>query len=267
MTSSGFELRPMVKLTEGRWFAPGQREVVVSESIRKRFTQSDIGEAIQFGKGPWKVVGVFNAGGTAHESEIWGDINQMAFDFGREDDYNSALLRATDEVAAAALKRRVSEDQRLRLDGMLETEYYAEQTRSGAPIRFVGLLVAAIMAIGSCFAAMNTMYAAIAYRSREIATLRVLGFSRFSILASFVAESLVLAVFGGLIGIVLMAPFHGMTAGTSNAVTFSEVVFSLRMTPAVVASAIGFAILMGLLGGLAPAWQAARQNIVVALRD
>jgi putative ABC transport system permease protein len=267
MTPTGFELRPTVRLAEGRWFSPGQREVVVSESIRKRFAESDIGDTIQFGKGPWKVVGVFDAGGSAHESEIWGDVNQMGFDFGREDAYSSALLRATDEAAADALKHRVSDDQRLRLDGMLEPEYYEEQTRSGAPIRFVGLLVAAIMAIGSCFAAMNTMYAAVAYRSREIATLRVLGFSRSSILASFVAEALVLALFGGLIGIVLVLPFHGMTTGTSNAVTFSEVVFNLRLTLPVVATAISFAVLMGLLGGLAPAWHAARQNIVAALRD
>ncbi len=267
MTPTGFELRPTVRLAEGRWFSPGQREVVVSESIRKRFAESDIGDTIQFGKGPWKVVGVFDAGGSAHESEIWGDVNQMGFDFGREDAYSSALLRATDEAAADALKHRVSDDQRLRLDGMLEPEYYEEQTRSGAPIRFVGLLVAAIMAIGSCFAAMNTMYAAVAYRSREIATLRVLGFSRSSILASFVAEALILALFGGLIGIVLVLPFHGMTTGTSNAVTFSEVVFNLRLTLPVVATAISFAVLMGFLGGLAPAWHAARQNIVAALRD
>jgi putative ABC transport system permease protein len=160
----------------------------------------------------------------------------------------------------------VSDDQRLKLDGMLETEYYAKQTSSGAPIRFVGYLVAVIMAIGSSFAAMNTMYAAVAYRSREIATLRVIGFSRPSILTSFVFESLVLSLLGALVGIVLMLPFNGMTTGTSNSVTFSEVVFSLRMTPVVVGYAIAFALIMGLLGGIAPAWHAARQNILNALR-
>jgi putative ABC transport system permease protein len=150
---------------------------------------------------------------------------------------------------------------------MLEPDYYASQTSSGAPIKFVGVVVAVIMAIGSCFAAMNTMYAAVAYRAREIATLRIIGFSRPGILISFVLESLLLSLLGALIGIGLMMPFNGMTTGTSNAVTFSEVVFSLRMTPGVVAVAVLFAMAMGMFGGIAPAWHAARQNIVGALHD
>jgi len=266
MMQDGLELRPGVKLVEGRWFTPGQREVVVSQSIHKRFAHANVGDTMQFGKGPWTVVGIFDAGGSAYESEIWGDVNQMASDFDRQGGFSSAYLRATDPVAADALRHRVSDDQRLRLDGMLETEYYAKQTRSGTPIKFVGFLVAIIMAIGSSFAAMNTMYAAVAYRGREIATLRVMGFSRPAILTSFVLESLLLSLLGALIGIVLMLPFNGMTTGTSNQVTFSEVVFSLRMTPGVVVAAIIFGMIMGLLGGMAPAWHAARQNILNALR-
>lgn len=266
MMPDGLELRPKVKLTGGRWFSPGQREIVVSESIHKRFAGADIGDTMQFGKGPWKVVGIFDAGGSAYESEIWGDVNQMLSDFDRTGGYSSAYLRSTDAVSADALKNRVSDDQRLKLDGMLETAYYDKQTSSGAPIKFVGFLVAIIMAIGSSFAAMNTMYAAVAYRGREIATLRVIGFNRPSILTSFVLESLMLSLLGALVGIVLMLPFNGMTTGTSNSVTFSEVVFSLRMTPAVVGSAVAFALIMGLFGGLAPAWHAARQDILSALR-
>src|SRR5947209_20069858 len=190
----------------------------------------------------------------------------MATDFDRQGGFSSAYLRATDPVSADALKHRVTDDQRLRLEGALETEYYAKQTSSGAPIKFVGILVAIIMAIGSSFAAMNTMYAAVAYRGREIATLRVIGFSRPAILTSFVVESLLLALLGALVGIVLMLPFNGMQTGTSNAVTFSEVVFALRMTPAVAYRAIIFALVMGFVGGLAPAWHAARQNILNALR-
>jgi putative ABC transport system permease protein len=266
MMQDGLELRPGVKLDEGRWFTPGQREVVVSESIHKRFAHANVGDTMQFGKGPWTVVGIFDAGGSAYESEVWGDVNQMASDFDRQGGFSSAYLRATDPVAADALKHRVSDDQRLRLDGMLETEYYAKQTRSGMPIKFVGFLVAIIMAIGSSFAAMNTMYAAVAYRGREIATLRVIGFSRPAILTSFVLESLLLSLLGALIGIVLMLPFNGMTTGTSNQVTFSEVVFNLRMTPAVVITAIIFGMIMGLFGGMAQAWHAARQNILNALR-
>ena len=267
MMPDGQEMRPKVKIVKGRWFTPGQREVVVSDSIQKRFSHADVGDTIQFGKGPWTVVGVFDAGGSAYESEIWGDVNQMASDFDRQGGYSSAYLRATDAVSADALKHRVSDDQRLKMDGLLEPEYYTKQTSSGGPIKFVGILVAVIMAIGSSFAAMNTMYAAVAYRSREIATLRVIGFSRPSILTSFVFESVVLSLLGAVVGIVLMLPFNGMTTGTSNAVTFSEIVFSLRMTPAVIASAVIFAVVMGLFGGIAPAWQAARKDILNALRD
>ena len=154
----------------------------------------------------------------------------------------------------------------MKLEGMLETDYYAKQTSSGAPIKVIGIVVAFIMAIGSIFAAMNTMYAAVAYRGREIATLRVIGFSRPSILTSFVLESLLLALLGALAGILLMLPFNGMQTGTSNAVTFSEVVFALRITPQVAGYAIVFALIMGFVGGLAPAWHAARQNILNALR-
>jgi putative ABC transport system permease protein len=263
---AGLELRPKVKLVEGRWFTPGQREVVVSSSIHKRFSNANVGDTMQFGKGPWQVVGVFDAGGTAYDSEIWGDVNQMASDFDRQGGFASAYLRASDPVAAEALKNRVSDDQRLKLDGVLETEYYAKQTSTGAPIKFIGTLVAFIMAIGSSFAAMNTMYAAVSYRSREIATLRVIGFSRPSILTSFVFESLLISLIGAVIGLVLMLPFNGLTTGTSNGVTFSEVIFSLQMTPRVMVNAIIFGLVMGLLGGMAPAWHAARQNILNALR-
>ena len=274
MMTDGLEMRqlpgangkPSVTLAEGRWFQPGQREVVVSKSVRDRFAQANIGDTMQFGKGSWKVVGVFDAGGSAYESEVWGDVNQMASDFDRQGGFASAYLRATDPISAEALKNRVSDDQRLKLEGMLENEYYAKQTSSGTPIKVIGWVVGVIMAIGSIFAAMNTMYAAVAYRGREIATLRVIGFSRPAILTSFVLESLLLALLGALVGILLMLPFNGMQTGTSNAVTFSEVVFALRITPVVATRAIIFALIMGFVGGLAPAWHAARQNILAALR-
>lgn len=255
-----------VKLIDGEWFHTGQREVVVSKSIRERFTHANIGDSMEFGKGSWKVVGVFDAGGSAYESEVWGDVNQMASDFDRQGGFASAYLRASDPIAAEALKNRVSDDQRLKLEGMLENDYYAKQTSSGTPIKVIGWVVGIIMAIGSVFAAMNTMYAAVAYRGREIATLRVIGFSRPAILTSFVFESLLIALLGALAGIVLMLPFNGMQTGTSNAVTFSEVVFALQITWKVALYAVIFAMLMGFFGGLAPAWHAARQNILTALR-
>jgi len=263
----GLELRPSVKLIEGRWFSQGQREVTVGRNIHSRFSGTNVGATLDFGKGKWTVVGVFDAGGTAYDSEIWSDVNQMAPDFDRTGGYSSAYLRATDPVAADALKNRVSDDQRLKLEGSLETEYFAKQTSSGGPIKFVGTFVAFIMAIGSIFAAMNTMYAAVAYRGREIATLRVIGFSRPSILTSFVLESLLLSLLGAILGVVLMLPFNGMTTGVGNQLTFSEMVFSLQLTWKVAFYAILFGIIMGVLGGLAPAWHAARQNILNALRS
>ncbi len=263
---AGLTLRPKAKLIEGRWFTTGQREVVVGKSIHNRFSGTQVGDTLDFAKGQWKVVGVFDSGGTAYDSEIWGDLNQIAADFDRQGGLGSAYLRATDAVAADALKNRVSDDQRLKLEGHLETEYYEKQTSSGGPIKFIGIFVAIIMAVGSSFAAMNTMYAAVAYRSREIATLRVIGFSRPSILTSFVLEALLLSLLGAVVGIVLMLPFNGMSTGVGNQVTFSETVFSLQMTWSVVLTAIIFALVMGLLGGFAPAWHAARQEILASLR-
>lgn len=268
MGEDGIELRRnKVKLVDGKWFAAGQREVAVSRSIHDRFAHTNVGDIIDFGKGPWKVTGIFDAGGSAYDSEIWGDFNQVADQFNRQNAVGNVYLRATDPIAADALKHRVADDQRLQLDGMLETEYYAKQTSSGAGIRLMGFIVAFTMAIGSIFAAANTMYAAVAYRSREIATLRVMGFRRGSIVTSFVFEAVLLALLGAAIGIVLMLPFNGMSTSTANQVTFSQVVFNMRITLQVVLSAVIFAVAMGLIGGVAPAWGAARREILAALRD
>jgi putative ABC transport system permease protein len=266
LMSAGLTLRPNAKLVEGRWFTSGQREVVVGNSIHNRFSGANVGDTMDFAKGKWKVVGIFDSGGTAYDSEIWGDVNQIAADFDRQGGYASAYLRATDPIAADALKNRVSDDQRIKLEGTLETEYYEKQTSSGGAIKYIGTFVAVIMAIGSSFAAMNTMYAAVAYRSREIATLRIIGFSRPSILTSFVIEALLLSLLGAIVGIVLILPFNGMSTGIGNSLTFSETVFSLHLTVGVALIAVAFALVMGLVGGFAPAWQAARQDILTSLR-
>jgi ABC-type antimicrobial peptide transport system permease subunit len=268
MEPDGLELRRnKVKLIAGSWFAPGQREVALSRSIQKRFAHTSVGDIIDFGKGPWKVTGIFDAGGSAYDSEIWGDFNQVANQFNRQNAVGNTYLRATDPVAAEALKHRVSDDQQLQLDGMLETEYFDKQTSNGAAIRVVGIIVGLTMAIGSVFAAANTMYAAVAYRSREIATLRVIGFRRGSIVASFVFEAVLLSLLGAAVGILLMLPFNGWSTSTANNVTFSEVEFSMRITLQVVIYAVVFAVTMGFIGGVAPAWGAARREILAALRD
>jgi putative ABC transport system permease protein len=268
MEQDGLELRRnRVKLIEGNWFGSGQREVVVSHAIHNRFGHTNVGDIIDFGKGPWKVTGIFDGGGSAYDSEIWADFNQVANQFNRQNAVGNAYLRAADPVAAEALKHRVADDQQLQLEGMLETEYFDKQTSNGAAIHIVGIIVGMTMAIGSIFAAANTMYAAVAYRSREIATLRVMGFRRGSIVLSFVFEAVLLALLGAAVGIVLMLPFNGMTTSTANNMTFSEVEFSMRITLQVVISAVIFAVAMGLIGGVAPAWGAARREILAALRD
>src|ERR1700737_2900742 len=205
LTPLGIEMRPQIHITQGRWFTPGQREVVVSSSINRRFEHANIGDVVHIGKGDWPVVGIFDGSGTAHDSEIWGDINQLVTDFERSV-YSSVLVRATDPAAAQALKNRGNDDQRLELNGLLEPDYYASQTKSGGPIKVVGWIVAFIMAVGSCFAAAHPMYAAVPYPGREIATLRVIGFSRPSILTSFMLESLLLSLLGATLGIILMLP-------------------------------------------------------------
>jgi putative ABC transport system permease protein len=266
MSPIGLELRPSVRLAEGRWFNPGQREIVVSQAINKRFSNAGLGQELFFGKGKWKVVGMFDAGETSASSEIWADANLMSGDFDRTAAFSSVLVHATDPVAAKALQNRMNDDQRLKLDGFSEPAYYAAQTSSGDVIKFIGFLVAIVMAVGSCFAAMNTMYAAVAYRGREIATLRILGFSRPSIIMSFVFESVLLSLLGAALGLLLTLPLNGMTTGIGN-VAFSETVFNVRLTASVAITAIVFAVVMGLFGGIAPAWHAARREILAALRD
>ncbi|MDQ2900857.1 MAG: ABC transporter permease [Acidobacteriota bacterium] len=263
----GIELREDLKIDSGRWFETGKREVVVGKSIAKRFPAARMGQKLHFGRGDWEVVGVMSAGQSATNSEIFADLNQVSSDFQRSEVLSSALLRATDPVAADALIKNIEGDQRLNVTAEPEEAYYAAQTKSAAPIQFIGIFVSIIMAVGSSFAAMNTMYAAVARRSREIGTLRVLGFSRGSILVSFFAEAVLLSALGGLLGCLLVLPLNGVTTGIGNAVTFSEIGFNFRVTPEIMAVGVGFAMLLGAFGGLFPARSAANKEILTALRE
>ncbi|MGI8990774.1 MAG: ABC transporter permease [Bryobacteraceae bacterium] len=267
LAPSGIELREDLKIDSGRWFAAGKREVVVGKSIAKRFPAARMGQKLHFGRGDWEVVGVLSAGQSAINSEIFADLNQVSSDFQRTEVLSSALLRATDAVAVDALVKNIEGDQRLNVTAEPEEAYYAAQTKSAAPIQFIGIFVSIIMAVGSSFAAMNTMYAAVARRSREIGTLRVLGFSRGSILLSFFAEAVLLSALGGLLGCLLVLPLNGVTTGIGNAVTFSEIGFNFRVTPAIMAAGVGFAMLLGAFGGLFPARSAAKKEILTALRE
>jgi putative ABC transport system permease protein len=267
LSPTGIELRDGLKLVDGRWFEPGKREIVVGRSIAKRFPEARMGKKLRLGTGDWDVVGVMSAGQSATNSEIFADLNQLSSDFHRTEVLSSALLRATDAVAADGLVKDLTDDQKLNVRAELEKDYYDAQTTSAAPVEYLGIFVSIIMAIGSAFAAMNTMYAAVARRAREIGTLRVLGFSRASILFSFFTESVLLAALGGLIGIVLVLPLNGVTTGIGNFVTFSETAFNFRVTPEIMARGLVFAMVLGALGGLSPAWNAAKKQILVALRQ
>jgi putative ABC transport system permease protein len=266
LTPIGIEMRPELRILSGRWFQPGKREVVVGKSIAQRYPGAALGRRLTFGRGEWDVVGIMDAGQGAQNSEIFGDLNQISSDLQRVEVLSSALVRATDATAAAALLNSINDDQRLNMNAVSEKEYYALQTQSAAPIEFLGVFVSIIMAVGSSFAAMNTMYAAVARRAREIGTLRVLGFSRGSILFSFFVEAVLLAALGGLLGCLLVFPLNGVTTGIGST-TFSELAFAFRVTPQIMVAGIVFATVLGAIGGVFPARMAARKEILAALRE
>jgi len=263
---AGIEMRRNVRLARGRWFQQGMRELVVGKAVADRFPEGQIGKKVHFGRGDWEIVGVFDAAGGAQSSEVWGDLFQVSSDLQRVDTASSCLVTATDAVTAQALVASLNDDQRLEVKAMLEKEYYDQQTSSAAPIEYTGLMVAIIMAVGSSFAAMNTMYAAVARRAREIGTLRVLGFSKGSILLSFLVESAALSALGGLLGCLLALPLNGITTSIGNS-GFSETAFAFQVTPKIMLTGIVFAMVLGSLGGLFPARMASRKQILTALRE
>jgi putative ABC transport system permease protein len=267
ITPMGIQMREGIKLISGRWFASGRREIVVGKSISARFPAARLGQKVRFGRGDWEVVGIMDAGKSAANSEIFSDLNLTGADFGRTEGFSSVLMRATDPVTVAALVNGLNNDQRLTVSARTEMDYYEAQTKSGLLIEFLGFFISIIMAVGSGFAATNTMYAAVARRSREIGTLRVLGFSRGSILLSFLGESLLLSLIGGLLGCLLVLPLNGITTGIMNFATFSEVAFNFRVTPLIMLAGVCFAMILGAMGGFFPARNAAKKEILTALRE
>jgi len=261
----GIELRDL-KLREGRWFQSGHRELVVGTSVSRRCPGARVGEHLRIGKADWDVVGVMDAGHSAVDTEVFADLNQVAGNFNRRDQYNSILARAASEPSMPGLIESLNDDQRFTAYAQSEKDYYARQTASGAPLQQLGILVALIMSVGSSFAAMNTMYAAVVRRASEIGTLRVLGFTRGSILLSFLIESLLLAGMGGLLGCLLVQPLNGVNTAIGNFTTMSETAFNFHVSPAAMVGGMAFALLMGAAGGLFPARMAARKEILSALR-
>jgi putative ABC transport system permease protein len=261
-----FQLRPRVQLTSGRFFQSGTAEVVIGKSIARRFAVQGLGQVLTFGGRAWAIVGIMDAGGTAFDSEIWGDVDLIMSSF-RRPVYSSLIARLQDAGGFAALRDRVAKDPRLTVEAIQETEYYAAQSRLMSRfIRILGLTLTMIFGLGAIIGSMVTMYAAVANRISEIGTLRALGFRRGTILSAFLLESIFLGLIGGVLGLAGASFMDQLTISTMNWQTFSDLSFRFTLTGAIASEALTFALVMGLAGGLFPAVRAARMNIVTALR-
>jgi putative ABC transport system permease protein len=266
MTEAGLRLRPQVRLVQGRMFRPGSTEIVVGASVLAGFDGVALGQALRFVQRDWTVVGVFDAGASAFSSEIWGDGEQMLQSF-RRSAYSSVIARLTAVDAFASLEAAVAADPRFTLEVKRERRFYEDQARDLSRfITIVGNTLSVIFSLGAVIGAAITMYASVATRTGEIGTLRALGFRRRDILLAFMLESLLLALLGAAAGLFAAAWLQAITISTTNFTSFSELAFSFRLTGAVVAAGLVFALAMGLVGGVLPAVKASRMRIVDALR-
>ncbi len=263
------EVRPRVKLAAGRFFRPGMPELVVGRNVARTYGGFGLGRRVEFGGSAWTVVGTFDAGGSAFDSEVWCDAPVLNQVYKRpEDIFQSVTVHLTSPTAFTAFKSAITADPRLTVSAERESAYYARQSRTITTlIRVLGVLVAAVMAVGAVLAALNTMYSAVAARTRELATLRALGFSGGAVLAAVLLESLVVALVGAGVGCLAALPFNGYTTGTMNWQTFSHLAFAFRVTPLILVWGGVFALLMGVAGGLPPALRAARLPVATALRE
>jgi ABC-type antimicrobial peptide transport system permease subunit len=260
------KMRPQVRLISGRMFRPGSNEIVAGRNIAQGFTGAGLGGALTFAQRSWQVVGVIDATGSGFDSEIWGDLDQLRQSF-RRNVYSSVLLTLREPGLYEPLRQRLEEDPRLPLEVKREQKYYEDQSEAMARfIRILGLALTIIFSVGAVLGAMITMYAAVANRTVEVGTLRALGFRRRDILLAFLAESLLLSLLGGLTGLLGASLMQLVRISTTNWATFSELAFNFRLSPAIVLQTLGFALGMGLLGGVLPALRAARLDIVAALR-
>jgi putative ABC transport system permease protein len=266
LSEMGQTLRPQVRVTQGRMFRAGSSEIVVGASVARQFAGVELGQQLTFAGRAWTVVGVFDAGRSAFDSEIWGDVEQMMQAF-RRISYSSVIAKLSTPNSYDALKERLDADPRLKVEIKRERRFYEDQSSSLSNfITLLGMALSIIFSLGAMIGATITMYAAVATRTSEIGTLRALGFRRASILAAFLAESLLLALLGGLVGLVAASFLTAVTVSTTNFQSFSELAFSFDLTPGIVARSLLFALLMGFVGGFLPAIRAGRMKIVDALR-
>lgn len=261
-----FALRPEVKIIEGRRFTPGPRELIVGKQAAQQFANLKVGSRIAFRDSDWTVVGIFSADGGVHESELWADA-EVAQNAYRRNGFQSVSVQLTDKAAMATFKDALTADPRLQIKAETMKQYFAAQSEGMSKlISVLGYTVGLIMAIGAIFGALNTMYAAISTRGTEIATLRALGFGASPVVVSVLVEGLILALIGGVLGALLAyVIFNGYTAATLGA-NFSQVAFDFKVTPALMVQGIVLSLLIGFVGGLMPAWRAARLPVTTALR-
>jgi putative ABC transport system permease protein len=263
---AGLALRPQVRLAEGRMFRPGTAEIVAGRAIAGGFRGAGLGETLRFASRDWTVVGIFDAGRTGFDSEIWGDAEQMLQAY-RRIGFSSLLFRLADGSRFDAVKAAIETDPRLTLEAKREMRFYADQSEQLSRfISYLGTAISIIFSIGAVIGAMITMYASVASRTAEIGTLRALGFSRAAILAAFLAEALLLGLAGGAAGLAAASLMQAISISTTNFQTFAELAFSFTLTPAIVLWSLLFALAMGFVGGFLPATRAARMKIVDALR-
>jgi ABC-type antimicrobial peptide transport system permease subunit len=263
---SSLALRPQVKLIEGHLPKPGSSEIIAGRSVAEGFKGGGLGETLRFGMREWKVVGVFDAGKTGFNSEIWGDADQLMQTF-RRNAYSSILFKLRDPSQFEAVKKRIENDPRLTLEAKRENRYYAEQSEMMATfLRILGTSLTIIFSLGAVIGAMITMYAAVSTRTSEIGTLRALGFRRLSILGAFLFEALFLGLLGGCAGLFFASFLRFLNVSTMNFQTFSELAFDFTLSFDIAWKALAFSLIMGFVGGVLPAVRAARMNIVESLR-
>ncbi|HVJ73414.1 MAG TPA: ABC transporter permease [Casimicrobiaceae bacterium] len=266
VTPEGYALRPQVRIVDGRLPRSGTAEVIAGRSVANGFRGAGRDETVRFASRDWTVVGVFDAGRTGFDSEIWGDAEQMLQAF-RRLGFSSVIFRLADAARFDEMREAIEADPRLTLEAKRETRFYADQSEALSKfITYLGTAISVIFSIGAVLGAMITMYASVAARTGEIGTLRALGFSRGAILAAFLVESLLLGLVGGVVGLLGASFMQAISISTMNFQTFAEVAFSFALTPGIVASSLGFALAMGFVGGFLPAARAARMKIVDALR-
>ncbi|BDU78257.1 ABC transporter permease [Mesoterricola sediminis] len=265
-TRAGARMRSQVTLVAGRWFRPGLSEAVVPRRMQNRYAGVDLGGTIAMGGRTWTVVGVFDGSGSVYDSEVWTDVADLRQAYRRYGVDSSVAVRLRSAEDVPAFVRDMERDVRLKLEAKPEPAYFADLGDAGRPMQVLGQIITAILTVGAIFAAMNTMYAAVAGRTSEIGTLRAIGFKRREILASFQWEAILLTALGGLLGASLALLFNGTRSGGVNMTTWSDVSYAFAITPGLMAQGVAFSILMGLAGGFLPAWRASRIPVTEAMR-